>query len=93
MGKDDKKFLRELKRTIKRKGNRKRRQFYRQSLRDPATAHEAEFEFKDGETSTFLNGIDRDVTHQVPAEGDPVRPPERQVPLVPPADVPGPAGG
>ncbi len=56
---DRKRELRELKRAIKKAGNRKRRQTLKRDLRDnPEEAAHTEFEFG-RDSSTGLNGIDR----------------------------------
>ena len=58
---DDKRQLRELKRLIKRGGNKHRRHEFKRQLReDPETAHEAEEDFG-GRESRDLNGLDRPV--------------------------------
>jgi len=55
---DDKRFYRILKREIKRKGNRKRRNHLKRQLEDnPGEAHWDEYEFKDGESSKWLNKL------------------------------------
>lgn len=57
---DDKRRHRQLKREMKKAGNRKRRRhFERELARDPEHAHEAEFTFG-RDSSQPLNGIDRD---------------------------------
>lgn len=56
---DDKRQLRELKRTIKRSGNKHRRHEFKRQLREePESAHEAEENFGRHE-SRGLNGLDR----------------------------------
>jgi hypothetical protein len=61
---DDKRRHRELKRDVKKAGNRKRRRHLDRGLaRDPASAHEAEFDFG-RDSSTGLNGNDRDATRR-----------------------------
>ncbi len=61
---DHKRELRELKRAIKRAGNRKRRQTLKRDLRDnPEDAAHTEFEFG-RDSSTGLNGIDHDATRR-----------------------------
>ncbi len=61
---DRKRELRELKRAIKRAGNRKRRQTLKRDLRDnPEEAAHTEFEFG-RDSSTGLNGMDRDSTRR-----------------------------
>lgn len=65
---DGKRQHRELKRDVKKAGNRKRRRhFERELARDPEHAHEAEFDFG-RDTSTGLNGNDHDAT-RVPRDG------------------------
>jgi hypothetical protein len=60
----DKRKLRELKRAVKRAGNKSRRQQLKRSVvEDPAEAHRTEFEFG-RDTSTGLNGMDRDSTRR-----------------------------
>jgi hypothetical protein len=55
-----KKQLREMKRQIKKDGNRsRRRHFQRQLQKNPEDAHWDEFEFKHN-SSTSLNGLDLD---------------------------------
>lgn len=64
MSKDDKRQLRNLKREIKKAGNKRRRRFLNRALADqPEFAHEAEFEFG-RDTSAGLNGIDNDATRR-----------------------------
>jgi hypothetical protein len=65
---DDKRRQRELKRTIKKAGNRKRRQYLKRSLLDdPTGAADAEFAF--GRVSSEgLNGADRDATRRPKSE-------------------------
>jgi hypothetical protein len=61
---DRKRELRELKRAIKKAGNRKRRQTLKRDLRDnPEEAAHTEFEFG-RDSSTGLNGIDKDTTRR-----------------------------
>ena len=56
---DDKRRQRELKREVKKAGNRKRRRHLdRQLARDPENAHEAEFDYG-RDSSAGLNGLDR----------------------------------
>ncbi len=58
---DDKRMLRELKRTVKRAGNRHRRNALKRQLqRSPDEAHLAK-EDLGGNTSSNLNGMDRAV--------------------------------
>jgi hypothetical protein len=60
----DKRRHRELKRQIKKAGNRKRRQTLKRNLRDnPEEAADAEFEFG-RDSSTGLNGVDKDATRR-----------------------------
>lgn len=65
MAHDDKKReLRKLKRAIKQAGNRKRRQTLKRALHEsPEEAAHTEFEFG-RDSSTGLNGIDRDSTRR-----------------------------
>ena len=61
---DDKRQHRQLKRDIKKAGNRKRRRHLQRQLRDnPAEAAEADFDFG-RDSSAGLNGIDRDATRR-----------------------------
>jgi hypothetical protein len=61
---DDKRQHRQLKRAIKKAGNRKRRQHLQRQLRDdPAEAADADFDFG-RDSSAGLNGIDRDATRR-----------------------------
>lgn len=61
---DQKKFYRELKRTIKKDGNRQRRNFLKKTLAEcPELAHEAEFDFGRA-SSKWLNGIDDEKKNQ-----------------------------
>ncbi len=60
----DKRFLRKLKRDVKRAGNKKRRQFLKRQLTDsPEDAPYAEFNFG-RRSSAGLNAIDRDATRK-----------------------------
>jgi hypothetical protein len=60
----DKRFYRELKREIKKAGNRKRRQHLKRELRDnPAEAAHTEFDFG-RRSSAAMNGNDRDATRR-----------------------------
>ena len=60
----DKRLLRKLKRAIKQAGNRKRRRALDRNLRDdPAGAADADFTFGQ-DSSTGLNGIDKDATRR-----------------------------
>jgi hypothetical protein len=62
----DKRFLRKLKRDVKRAGNKRRRQFLKRQLAEnPDEAPFAEFEFG-GESSANLNALDRDATRRRP---------------------------
>lgn len=64
---DQKKFYRELKRVIKKSGKRKMRKFLNDALAaDPATAHDAEFEFGRA-SSKWLNGMDDEKKSQYAA--------------------------
>jgi len=65
---DRKREMRELKRAIKKAGNRKRRQTLKRDLRDnPEEAAHTEFEFG-RDSSTGLNGIDRKATRDTEEE-------------------------
>jgi hypothetical protein len=60
----EKRELRKLKRTIKRAGNKKRRQQLKRDLSEnPAEAHESEFDFG-RDSSRGLNGLDHDTTRK-----------------------------
>ena len=60
----DKRELRKLKRTIKKAGNKRRRQSLKRDLREhPEDAAHSEFEF-DNDSSEALNGLDRDSTRR-----------------------------
>jgi hypothetical protein len=60
----DKRRLRELKRAIKRSGNKSRRQKLKRDLvEQPEEAHESEHDFGRN-SSTGLNGLDRDATRR-----------------------------
>jgi hypothetical protein len=60
----DKRRHRELKREIKRAGNRKRRQHFKRDLAEnPEEAAQTDFEF-DRASSSGLNGMDRDATRR-----------------------------
>jgi hypothetical protein len=60
----EKKRLRQLKRQVKKAGNRKRRQQLKRSLRDdPEGAAEVETDFG-GNSSATLNGMDQDATRR-----------------------------
>lgn len=68
---DDKRRQRELKREIKKAGNRKRRRHLdRELARDPEHAHEAEFQFG-RDSSEGLNGLDNDATRKRETEDAP----------------------
>jgi hypothetical protein len=57
-GADDKRFYRELKRKIKKAGNKRRRRQGKRDLADnPAEAHWSEFDYGT-DSSEWLNGID-----------------------------------
>ncbi len=61
-GADDKRFYRELKRKIKRVGNKRRRKAEKRSLEEnPTDAHWTEYEFGQN-SSKWLNGMDEDKT-------------------------------
>jgi hypothetical protein len=65
---DDKRRQRELKRSIKKAGNRKRRQHLKRNLQeDPEEAADADFDFG-RDSSAGLNGLDRDATRRTPEE-------------------------
>jgi hypothetical protein len=57
----EKKFYRNLKRTIKKAGNRKRRRSWKDD--HPEEAHWDEYDFG-RESSEWLNGLDKDKTRQ-----------------------------
>jgi hypothetical protein len=60
----DKRRYRQLKRDIKKVGNRKRRQHLKRQLAEnPEDAAHAEFDFG-RDSSTGLNGLDRDATRR-----------------------------
>jgi hypothetical protein len=62
----DKRFLRKLKRDVKRAGNKRRRQsLKRQLAENPDAAPFAEFEFG-GDSSAGLNALDQDATRRRP---------------------------
>ena len=64
MNHDDKRRLRQLKRDVKKAGNRKRRQHLKRTLRaDPEGAAEAEFDYG-RDSSAGLNGNDQDATRR-----------------------------
>lgn len=61
MSKDHKKLLRELKRQVKKDGNRSRRRHFQRELdNNPEIAHEAEYGFNQHNTSTQYQRIDGD---------------------------------
>ena len=61
---DDKARHRQLKRDIKKAGNKRRRLHFKRALHDsPDEAHEAEFDFG-RDSSEGLNGMDRDSTRR-----------------------------
>lgn len=67
---DDKRRHRELKRDVKKAGNRKRRRHLDRELnRDPVNAHEAGFDFG-RDSSAGLNGNDKDATRRRGAEDE-----------------------
>jgi hypothetical protein len=60
----EKRRHRELKRDIKKSGNRKRRQYLKRQLAEnPEDASYAEFDY-DRDSSAGLNGIDQDATRR-----------------------------
>jgi hypothetical protein len=60
----EKHFYRKLKRTVKRAGNKRRRQFLKRQLAEqPEDAPFAEYDFGK-EASAHLNGLDRDATRR-----------------------------
>ncbi|HEY1375613.1 MAG TPA: hypothetical protein VGF55_02405 [Gemmataceae bacterium] len=64
----DKCQTRNLKRAIKRAGNKARRQALKRDLAEnPAEAHDAEFDFG-RDSSAGLNGLDRDATRRRSAD-------------------------
>jgi hypothetical protein len=72
----DKRRIRQLKRAIKRAGNKRRRQQHKRDLADsPEEAHHSEYDFG-RETSTGFNGMDQDPTRRPRAqdEGRDLRP-------------------
>lgn len=59
MKKDRKRYLRETKREIKRRGNHQRRQFFKEQLRiNPDEAHLTDWVFEGKTKSESLNGSD-----------------------------------
>ncbi len=68
---DDKRFYRDLKRTIKKLGTRRRRHAEKRALEEhPEEAHRMEYEYG-GDSSEWLNGLDHDKTRE--REGRPGR--------------------
>lgn len=66
----EKRNQRELKRAIKKAGNRKRRQHLKQTLRDtPEEAANVDFEFGRA-SSAPMNGIDKDATRKRKQDGE-----------------------
>ncbi|MGF1583630.1 MAG: hypothetical protein ACFCD0_30295 [Gemmataceae bacterium] len=64
MDQHEKRELRNLKRSLKRKGTKRRRQHLKRDLQDnPEEAHLTEFEY-DRDSSEWLNGIDNDRTRR-----------------------------
>jgi hypothetical protein len=60
----DKRKLRKLKREVKRAGGKRRRRHLKRDLAEnPEDAPFSEYDFR-GDTSTTLNGLDRDATRQ-----------------------------
>jgi hypothetical protein len=60
----DKRAYRQLKRDVKRAGNRRRRQHLKRELADnPEEAHLSEFDFG-SDSSAALNGLDDDATRR-----------------------------
>jgi hypothetical protein len=69
----EKRRHRQLKRDVKKAGNRKRRQALKRDLeRNPADAAHTQFDFG-RDSSAGLNGIDRDATRRRGAEDSPPR--------------------
>jgi hypothetical protein len=67
----EKRQLRKLKRDLKRAGGKRRRQELKRDLADnPEEAHRKEFEFG-RDSSTGLNGLDRDATRRRKTDKDP----------------------
>ena len=61
---DDKRRQRQLKREVKRAGNKRRRQFLKKELeRNPEEAPHSAYDFG-RESSEALNGLDRDATRR-----------------------------
>ncbi len=64
MDQHEKRELRNLKRSLKRKGTKRRRQHLKRDLQEnPEETHLTEFEF-DRDSSEWLNGIDNDRTRR-----------------------------
>jgi hypothetical protein len=60
----DKRYYRQLKRDLKKAGNRKRRQYLKRQLaEEPEEAARVEFDFG-RDSSAGLNGLDRDATRR-----------------------------
>jgi hypothetical protein len=67
---DEKRRLRQLKRNLKRAGNKRRRQHLKRELRErPEDAPYMEFDFG-RDRSAGLNGLDRDATRRKPQNCD-----------------------
>jgi hypothetical protein len=65
MKQDDKRRLRQLKRDLKRAGNKRRRRHLKQELTEhPEDAPFTEFDFGRRYSSASLNGLDKDATRQ-----------------------------
>ncbi len=66
----DKRRYRQLKRDVKRAGNKRRRLHLKRDLADkPEEAHHSEFDFG-RDSSQGLNGMDRDATRRRPKPAD-----------------------
>ena len=64
----EKRELRKLKRDIKRAGNKRRRRFLKEELRDhPAEAQDSDFQFGRDSSAPF-NGMDQDATRKKPGK-------------------------
>jgi len=64
----DKRKLRQLKKAIKRAGNKSRRQSLKRDLvENPEEAHRSEYDFGQ-DTSTGLNALDQDATRRRPRD-------------------------
>jgi len=64
----DKRKLRQLKKAIKRAGNKSRRQSLKRDLvENPEEAHRSEYDFG-RDTSTGLNALDQDATRRRPRD-------------------------